>query len=308
MSVSEPPVDHPRSQPEPTPPDASAEQVFQVQFWGVRGSVPTPGRRTVRYGGNTSCVEMRVGKQHLIFDGGTGLRVLGMSLLKEMPIKAHLFFSHTHWDHIQGFPFFVPAFIPINQFQIYGAIAPNGMTIKDRLCDQMVHPNFPVPIQVMQSDMKFHDIIPGETIVIDDVKIETTRLNYPSIALGYRVSWRGLSAVYCPDTEHFQNRMDEKVLHLARHADLLIYDATYTNEEYYDVHSPKMGWGHSTWEMGVKIAQQAGVKQVVMFQHDPSHDDDFLDQMQADVQAHFSNGLVAKEGMCIKLNSVETHG
>ncbi len=301
MSVSDPPVDSQLHPQEPTSTDLPSDQKFWVQFWGVRGSVPTPGSQTVRYGGNTSCVEMRLGEKRFIFDGGTGLRVLGMSLLKEMPVEAYLFFSHTHWDHIQGFPFFVPALIPVNQFHIYGAIAPNGMTIKDRLSDQMVHPNFPIPIQAMQSDMKFCDIVPGDNIVIDDIKIETARLNYPSIALGYRVTWQGYTAVYCPDTEHFPDRMDENVLHLARNADLFIYDATYTNEEYYDSESPKVGWGHSTWEVGVEIAKKAGVKQIVMFQHDPSHNDDFLDQVQANVKAHFNNGLVAREGMCIQL-------
>ncbi|MGL5083696.1 MAG: MBL fold metallo-hydrolase, partial [Microcoleaceae cyanobacterium] len=160
---------------------------FQVQFWGVRGSVPTPGRHTVRYGGNTACVELRVGKQRLIFDGGTGLRVLGMSLLKEMPVEAYLFFAHTHWDHIQGFPFFVPAFIPVNRFYIYGAIAPDGSTIKERLSDQMVHPNFPVPLHVMQSELKFHDIVPGDRLTLaDGIVIETAPLNHPNVAVGYR--------------------------------------------------------------------------------------------------------------------------
>ncbi len=303
MSVSDPLADESQfHSQEPIPTDPLSDQGFWVKFWGVRGSVATPGSRTVRYGGNTSCVEMCLGKKRLIFDGGTGLRVLGMSLLKEMPVEAYLFFSHTHWDHIQGFPFFVPAFIPVNQFHIYGAISPNGMTIHDRLCDQMTHPNFPVPINVMQSDMKFNDIIPGDTVTLDDIKIETAPLNHPNVAIGYRVTWQGYTAVYCPDTEHFPDRMDENVLRLARNADLLIYDATYTNEEYYDLQSPKIGWGHSTWEVGVAIAKQAGVKQIVMFQHDPSHDDDFLDQVQADVKAQFSNGLIAREGMCLKLN------
>ncbi|MDY7020861.1 MAG: MBL fold metallo-hydrolase, partial [Cyanobacteriota bacterium] len=157
---------------------------FYVKFWGVRGTVPTPGPQTVRYGGNTSCVEMRLGEKLLIFDGGTGLRVLGMELLKEMPLDAYMFFAHTHWDHIQGFPFFVPAFIPINHFHIYGAIAPDGSTIEQRLADQMVHPNFPVPMHVMQSDLKFYDIVPGDIVSLDDVKIETAPLNYPNGAIG----------------------------------------------------------------------------------------------------------------------------
>lgn len=274
---------------------------FIVKFWGVRGNIPTPGKKTVKYGGNTSCVEMRLGDKLLIFDGGTGLRTLGLDLLKKMPVEGHLFFSHTHWDHIQGFPFFVPAFIPVNKFNVYGAIAPDGTTIKERLSDQMLHPNFPVPMQVMRSELNFHDLIPGERIFIDDIELETAPLNHPNIATGYRVTWQGKTAVYCSDTEHFEDRLDQNVLNLAREADLLIYDATYTNSEYYDHKFPRVGWGHSTWEKGIEIAEKAKVKKVVMYQHDPSHDDDFLDSMEDQVKSVFPNGLVAQEGMAIAI-------
>ncbi|GGA24001.1 MBL fold metallo-hydrolase [Okeania sp. KiyG1] len=280
---------------------ASLQTKFVVEFWGVRGSIPTPGSSTVRYGGNTSCVEMRVGEKRLIFDGGTGLRVLGLSLMKQMPVEAHIFFSHTHWDHIQGFPFFVPAFVPVNKFHIHGAIAPDGTTIKECLSDQMVNPNFPIPLQVMGSEMKFYDFSTGDVIRIDDIEIETAPLNHPNFAIGYRICWQGKTVVYCPDTEHYEDRFDENVLHLARKADLLIYDATYTNEEYYNPQSPKIGWGHSTWEVGVEIAKKAGVKQIVMFQHDPSHNDNLLDEVQVALQSVFPNGLVAKEGMTIPI-------
>ncbi|MDJ0553574.1 MAG: MBL fold metallo-hydrolase [Microcoleaceae cyanobacterium MO_207.B10] len=292
----------PMSQNEGTATQSTTSKTeFVVEFWGVRGSIPTPGSKTVRYGGNTSCVEMRLGETRLIFDGGTGLRVLGLNLLKQMPVEAHILFSHTHWDHIQGFPFFVPAFVPINKFHIYGAIAPDGTTIKDCLSDQMLHPNFPIPIQVMGSEMKFYDFSSGETVKIKDIEIETASLNHPNFAVGYRISWQGKTVVYCPDTEHYQDRFDENVLHLSRQADLLIYDATYTNAEYYNIDSPKIGWGHSTWEVGVEIAKKAGVKQIVMFQHDPSHNDQFLDEVQIALQLVFPNGLVAKEGMRIPL-------
>ncbi|MGL6284701.1 MAG: MBL fold metallo-hydrolase [Microcoleaceae cyanobacterium] len=274
---------------------------FIVKFWGVRGNIPTPGKKTVKYGGNTSCVEMRLGDKLLIFDGGTGLRTLGLDLLKKMPVEGHLFFSHTHWDHIQGFPFFVPAFIPVNKFNVYGAIAPDGTTIKERLSDQMLHPNFPVPMQVMRSELNFHDLIPGERIFIDDIELETAPLNHPNIATGYRVTWQGKTAVYCSDTEHYEDRFDQNVLNLAREADLLIYDATYTNAEYYDHKFPRVGWGHSTWQKAIEIAEKAKVKKVVMYQHDPSHDDDFLDHMENEVKSVFPSGLVAQEGMAIAI-------
>lgn len=272
---------------------------FVVQFWGVRGSIATPGSKTVRYGGNTACVEMRIAGKRLIFDGGTGLRVLGLSLLRQMPVEAHLFFSHTHWDHIQGFPFFTPAFIPGNRFHIYGAIAPNGSTIEQRLADQMLHPNFPVPLKVMQSDLKFYDLTPGDAFDLGDIRVETAPLNHPNGALGYRIEWQGHTAVYCTDTEHFPNRLDENVVHLARGADVLIYDATYTNAEYHDFLTPKIGWGHSTWEVAVEVAKAAGVKRLAMFHHDPSHDDHFLDRVEEEVQSTFANGFLAREGMTV---------
>lgn len=272
---------------------------FLIQFWGVRGSIASPGCDTVRYGGNTSCVEMRIGGKRLIFDGGTGLRVLGKSLLSEMPVEAYMFFSHSHWDHIQGFPFFVPAFVKGNCFHIYGAIAPNGASIKQRLHDQMLHPNFPVPMQVMQSDLKFYDLFPGDTMQLGDIQIETGPLNHPNSAMGYRITWQGRTAVYATDTEHFPDRLDENLLHLARNADLLIYDACYTDEEYHDPKASKMGWGHSTWQEGVKMAKAAGVKKLVVFHHDPSHTDDFLDKVEAQVESVFPNSVLAREGMIL---------
>ena len=274
---------------------------FTVHFWGVRGSIASPGAETVRYGGNTPCVEMRVGQERLIFDGGTGLRVLGQSLLSQMPVEAHMFFTHSHWDHIQGFPFFVPAFIKINKFSVYGAVAPNGATIQQRLNDQMLHPNFPVPLQIMGADLKFFDIEVGRPVQIGDVKVENALLNHPGEAVGYRVNWQGYTAAYVTDTEHFPDRLDENVLFLARNADLLIYDATYTDEEYFSPKSPKVGWGHSTWQEAVKVAKAANVKKLVIFHHDPLHNDEFLDRVGEQVAQKFPNSLMAREGLSIQL-------
>ncbi|MEA5533788.1 MBL fold metallo-hydrolase [Crocosphaera sp. XPORK-15E] len=274
---------------------------FEIKFWGVRGSIPCPGTETVRYGGNTSCVEMRVGQQRLIFDGGTGLRLLGKSMLCEMPIIGHLFFTHSHWDHIQGFPFFAPAFIPGNKFHIYGLPAPNGATIKQRLHDQMLHPNFPVPLQIMQANLEFYDIEAREIIKLGNVTVETGKLNHPGEALGYRVSCQDLAAVYITDTEHFPDHLDENVIYLARNADVLIIDTTYTNEEYYDPKFTKVGWGHSTWQEAVKVAEAAKVKKLVLFHHDPAHNDDFLDDISKQVKTFFPNAILAKEGLVIDL-------
>ncbi|WP_008319093.1 MBL fold metallo-hydrolase [Leptolyngbya sp. PCC 6406] len=274
---------------------------FLIRFWGVRGSIACPGPKTVRYGGNTSCVEMRVGGHLLIFDGGTGLRVLGTKLLSEMPLEANMFFTHSHWDHIQGFPFFVPAFVPGNRFNIYGAIAPNGSTIEQRLNDQMLHPNFPVPLQIMGADLKFCDLEVGEPVEIEDIKVENTLLNHPGEAVGYRVTWKGCSAAYVTDTEHFPDRPDENVLWLARDADVMIYDATYTDEEYHHEKTSKVGWGHSTWQEAVKVAKAANVKQLIIFHHDPLHNDEFMDEVAKNTTEAFPKSTIAREGMVIDL-------
>ena len=276
------------------------DKQFTVHFWGVRGSIPCPGTSTVRYGGNTPCVEMRVGGERLIFDGGTGLHVLGQSLISKMPIKAHLFFTHSHWDHMQGFPFFTPGFVKGNTIHIYGAIAPDGSTIEQRLNDQMLHPNFPVPLQIMQSNLDFHNVKPGSPIYLhDDIKVETAPLNHPGEAVGYRVNWCGGAAAYITDTEHFPDKLDENVLYLARNADVLIYDSTYTNQEYHSPRSPKIGWGHSTWQEAVKMAKAANVKTLVIYHHDPSHNDDFLDDVGEQAAAEYPGAIMAREGMVI---------
>lgn len=276
---------------------------FTVNFWGVRGSIACPGSETVRYGGNTPCVEMRVNGHRLIFDGGTGLRVLGQSMLSAMPVEAHMFFTHSHWDHIQGFPFFTPAFIKGNRFHIYGAIAPNGSDVEQRLNDQMLHPNFPVPLQIMGAELNFQSVEVGKPLQIDDITIENAPLNHPGEAIGYRVNWRDHAVAYVTDTEHFPDRLDENVLWLARNADVMIYDATYTDEEYHSPKTSKVGWGHSTWQEAVKVAKAAGVKKLVIFHHDPIHNDDFLDHVGEQVARVFPNSLMAWEGLSIQLNT-----
>lgn len=281
--------------------ETSPSSEFVIQFWGVRGSIPTPGNQTARYGGNTSCVEMRVGGKRLIFDGGSGLHMLGRHLLKQMPLEAYMFFTHYHWDHIQGVPFFSPAYNAGNCFHIHGAVPDNQISMKQHFIDRVLHPNSPVPLGGMKADLKFYDLVPGDAIAIDDITIETGPLNHPNGAMGYRVTWQGHSVFYCTDTEHFPDRMDENVLHLARDADYLIYDSMYTDEEYNNPKSPKVGWGHSTWEEGVKISEAANVKHFVKFHHEPGHNDDYLDQLKEKLLAVSPGAVLAQEGMIIKV-------
>ncbi|MEO0488697.1 MAG: MBL fold metallo-hydrolase [Cyanobacteria bacterium J06635_15] len=274
---------------------------FTVQFWGVRGSIPTPGADTVRYGGNTACVEILVGDQRLIFDGGTGLRVLGKHLLNHhQTISAHLFFTHTHWDRIQGFPFFNPAFVAGNCFEIYGATAPNGASIKQCLTDQMLRPNFPTPLQEMRSQMQFHNLAAGSVIPIEDVLIETISLNRFTSALGFRVTWQGYSLVYATDTDHSIEGGNQNLIYLAQQADLLIYDGSYADRIYPDI-KPQAELDSPSWYAGVEMAKDAGVRELIMFHHHPAHDDDALDRLEMEMRSHFPRARLAREGMILQI-------
>jgi phosphoribosyl 1,2-cyclic phosphodiesterase len=279
---------------------------MHITFWGVRGSIPTPGPNTVQVGGNTSCVEVRAGKAIVIFDGGTGLRMLGKKLLKEMPIVAHMFFSHVHWDHIQGFPFFEPAFVPGNLFHLYGG---NNVsrTLGETLSGQMDHPNFPVSLTVMAAKMTFRDLHEGEVVDVDDgeggrAAITNARGNHPQGVYAFRLEHAGRVFVYATDTEHYDGRMDDALLRLARGADVLVYDAQYTPEEYAGTAGtggPKKGWGHSTYEEGAKIAKAAGARQLVLFHHDPVQNDDAVREKERRAKELFPNTIAAQEGLSI---------
>jgi phosphoribosyl 1,2-cyclic phosphodiesterase len=273
---------------------------MQITFWGVRGSIPSPGPATMGIGGNTSCVEVRAGKAILIFDGGTGLRLLGKKLIKEGgPIVAHMFFSHVHWDHIQGFPFFEPAFVKGNEFHLYGG---NNVsrTLEETLAGQMDHPNFPVDLGAMGAAMTFKDLPEGGSVDIDDgsgghVRVTTARGNHPQGVFAFRVEHAGKVAVYATDTEHYDGRIDDKLVALANEADVFIYDSQYTPEEY----AAKKGWGHSTFEEGAKLAKLAGAKKLVLFHHDPTQNDDAVHEKERRAKALFPNAVAAYEGLTI---------
>ena len=274
---------------------------FVVQFWGVRGQISAPGDRTVRYGGNTSCVELRVGGKLLILDGGSGLRILGNNLLKQMPVKASIFFTHCHWDSIQGFPFFTPAFIPGNCFHLYGAAAVDGESIEQRIDSQMLAPNFPVPLKVMQSELQFHELTSGKKILLDDVTVETSFLNHDYCSMGYRISWQGHSVVYATSRAHHADKIDKDLLHLANQADLLILDAPHFLSIDEAFNSSVFNWQDDLWQTGIATAKQANVKQVVMSRYDPDYDDDFLDKLERQVQSVLPNHSLAREGMIVQV-------
>lgn len=268
---------------------------FLVKFWGVRDSIPSPGPDTLRYGGNTACLEMRVGAQRLVFDGGTGLRVLGQAMMSQLPLEAHLFFTHFHWDHIQGFPFFVPAFVKGNRFHLYGAIAPNGDTIEQRLHAQMLKPNFPIPLEIMQANLQFHTLTVGQPLQLGEVTINTANLSDQDEAIGYRVTWRNRAATYISTTEALTSRIKQNILDLAQHANLLIIDALHPQ---YNLprESP-------SWQEAVNIAKAAQVETLVICHHDPLHNDEFLDHVKDHVALALEGGMIAYEGLEISLDS-----
>jgi phosphoribosyl 1,2-cyclic phosphodiesterase len=278
---------------------------MRITFWGVRGSIPCPGPETVGVGGNTSCVEVRAGKAILVFDGGTGLRLLGKRMLKEMPFTAHLFFSHVHWDHIQGFPFFDPAFVPGNVIHLYGG---NNVsrTLEETLAGQMDHPSFPVHLTEMGAHMVFHSVgpTPVELDTGDGTKavVSAAPGNHPNGVWAYRIDHAGHSVVYATDTEHYAV-VDPKLTKLAMGAEVLIYDSQYTPEEYAGTSGgmPKLGWGHSTFEEAVKLAKAAGVKKLILYHHDPMQSDAAVSEKERRARELFPNSEAAREGLVIEL-------
>jgi phosphoribosyl 1,2-cyclic phosphodiesterase len=279
---------------------------MHITFWGVRGSIPTPGPSTVGVGGNTSCVEVRAGGAILIFDGGTGLRLLGKKLLPEMPLTAHMFFSHVHWDHIQGFPFFEPAFVAGNEFHLYGG---NNVsrTLEETLAGQMDHPNFPVHLTAMGARMSFRDLAEGERVEIDDGQggralVTNAKGNHPQGVFAFRVEHAGKAIVYATDTEHYPGGIDDKLLALSENAEVLIYDSQYTPEEYEGTAGaggPKMGWGHSTFVEGAKLAKAAGARRLILFHHDPIQSDAAVSAKEARARVLFPDVVAAYEGLSL---------
>ncbi len=278
---------------------------MRIRFWGVRGSCAVPGPETVEVGGNTSCVEVRCGKKLVILDGGTGMRLLGQSLLPEMPLEACVFFSHVHWDHIQGFPYFTPAFVRGNTFHLYGG---NNVsrTLEETLAGQMDYPSFPVHLTEMGARMSFNDLYEGQVVELESegkpIKISNVRGNHPNGVFAYRIEYDGHAVMYATDTEHY-SVVDPKLRRLARNADVLIYDAMYLPEEYTGEAGgmPKTGWGHSTYEHAVLLARDAGVKRLVLFHHDPAQNDADVAEKERRARAIFPACEAAREGLVIDL-------
>ena len=270
---------------------------LSVRFWGVRGSVPTPIATNQRYGGNTICVELLLGDQRVIFDGGTGIVDLGQHLQRQSALSnGHILFTHTQWDRIQGFPFFQPAFVAGNQFTVYGGTAPNGASIKHCLTDQMLQPHFSMPLQHMRADLSFDTLSDGSSFQIGNIQVNVMRTNTLTEALGYRLTWQGYTVVYATDTS--PDVIDPDFLQFVDQADILIYDGTYRDLTY--LHAGDSPETQQPWELGVEIAQRANVKELTLLHHSPIQNDAALDQLQREVSDRFANAKVAYEGLVLK--------
>lgn len=272
---------------------------YGVKFWGVRGSIACPSPECVIYGGNTSCLELTLGGRTLILDAGTGIRQLGQGLLSRGVTRATLLLTHTHWDHICGFPFFAPAFHPDFTLTVMaGHLGGGEGAIRSVLARQMEGPTFPVPLSTMRSHLDFVDFRAGDRFgLFGDVAVRSAPLRHPNDATGYRVEYGGASVCYVTDTEHVPGQPDDNILDLIAGADLVIYDSTYDDAEF----AARIGWGHSTWQEGIRLCRRAGAKRLAIFHHAPEHDDVFMAGLEREATANWEGALVARDGMELAL-------
>jgi phosphoribosyl 1,2-cyclic phosphodiesterase len=273
---------------------------FSIRFWGVRGSIAAPGPETAAVGGNTSSVEVVCGQTRFILDSGTGIRALGDALMKAGPVEATLLLSHHHWDHIQGLPFFTPIYIPTTKLTVVGPQTDRLSNI-DVLEHQMSSPVFPVRLEELPCALETREVMAGDTLEIGGARVRVSKGNHPGGSLAYRIDYAGRSVVYATDTEHY-SCVDPALRSLALGADVLIYDSQYTPAEYRgEVGPSKVGWGHSTYEDGTKLAHAAGVGKYVLFHHDPRRSDEAVAELEQRARELFPSSVAAREGMVIAL-------
>ncbi len=272
---------------------------MRVKYYGVRGSLPIPGRSTIRYGGNTACVRIIVGSTLLILDGGSGLRTLGNELMQsEFGLgkgTAHILFSHAHWDHINGFPFFPPAYVKGNRLILYGS-RNSDTSLKHILALQQNYINFPVRLDDMSASFEFIELRAGRETTCAEARISCFALNHPAGSFSYRIEHNSKTVIYATDYEH-KATLDLKLVEFVKDADLLIYDTMFTPEDYED----KRGWGHSHYLEGIKIAKAAKVKQLHLFHYSPDYNDAFIDNLQLEAQQVFPDTYAAREGWEIEI-------
>jgi len=277
---------------------------MEVTFWGVRGSIPTPGPETVRIGGNTSCVEVRTPDGDLlILDAGTGIRPLGLALQArcEERVIGHIFLSHTHWDHIQGLPFFPPARRRGNRFTILGEKRVDER-LERVLAWQYMDTYLPFALKEMEADILIKEIRDGETVVLGEHTLVTAqRIDHPGGSFAYRIRWHGLSVVYATDLRHPPTGLDEQLIELAHEANLLIHDAHFSPEEAQRFPD----WGHSSWGQAIAFAEAAHVGQLALFHYSPSATDDMLEGLEKELQVEHPHIFLSREGLTVRLGGAK---
>lgn len=267
---------------------------MQVRFWGVRGSIAVSGAEFLGAGGNTTCVEVVHEGHRLILDGGTGLQPLGASL--GSPADATLLFTHVHWDHIQGVPFFAPAFHPESHLTFVGAPG-----LRDALASQMRPPLFPVTLDAFRARLTFLESRVEEPFEVGPFRVQALQMPHPDGVVCYRITAGGRSLVFATDVEHGEH-LDRRLLDFAEGADLLIHDAQYTRAEYAGEQGPcRKGWGHSTWEQAVEAANRAEVDKLALFHHDPTRNDRALAVVESIAQHRHHGTFAAREGAVVAL-------
>lgn len=272
--------------------------VLTVKFWGVRGSFPTAERSHLKYGGNTTCVEVCAANgTQFIIDAGTGLRRLGLNMAQDAKARPIRFLiTHFHGDHVHGLPSFMPIYDPAREVTFYSGKSPRmAREAMERL---MSAPFFPVELKELKGKRRYVQL-DRESALIEDVKVTSFRLNHPQDAFGYRLEHRGAVVVHASDYEHGVKPAEDELAQAAQNADLLIYDAQYTPAEY----GKHRGWGHSTWAEAVKLAKKAKVKRLVLFHHDPSRDDSAVDAILEQARGRFPRVDAAREGMLIEVSA-----
>ncbi len=275
--------------------------MFRVRFWGVRGSLPVSGPDFHKYGGNTVCIEMQCGENRLLFDAGSGLLPAGKSLLSEGISKFNLLFSHCHYDHIIGLPYFAPLFDPRSNVTVWSGHTGGAMTTREIITEFIRPPWFPIEIdecraRLQTHDFKFYDVLEP----FSGVKIRTGKLNHPGGAVGYRVEWAGKIVALITDTEHQPGVLDPEVLALIRDVDLFIYDTTYTDEEM----PHRVGYGHSTWQHAIRLAKAANAKKVAFIHHSPLRTDEEIDAIDRLALDQFPGAFSAREGQIFDVDDL----
>jgi phosphoribosyl 1,2-cyclic phosphodiesterase len=303
--------------------------MLSVRIWGDRGSIPCPGRDTVVYGGNTSCLEIRAGNKLVIVDLGTGIKPFGDWLMandfKNGPIDADIFITHTHWDHIMGFPMFTPIFLPTSRLRIRGPVSYENETLEQIIGAQLTYRYWPIRISELSANIEYGQIKETTLDLGDGLMVHTKYLNHPVLCLGYRFEYEGKSIVTAYDNEPFRNLFptdpndpsydedaaiegeaatkeeNEKILQFFKNADVLIHDSQYTAKEY-ETH---LGWGHTSFEHAINSANRAKVKKLVLFHHDPNRTDKQLEELETGYQRRIAGKtsmqiMMAREGLTVE--------